>query len=691
MEVFPIFRVYLEILRDHYSTVNSGRSSQGNIFEIKDFGNYLIIAVKLVNKKTRFQSSERVQINDIDGIVEHYQNGKYYFRIRPDSAITENAEVIVNSASDLVFLVENMLTNLDSIERSDEYSKLVSNLYSDKETGWKIDKVTKPAGKVFTESQNEVIYTALKLLEFEKGIIPVEGPGGSGKTECIAEICRQAIKLNKRVLVCSATNLAIDNVLNKLSDEKDVLRIGADTSITLQNVKKFSIRNKLKENSDYDDLISSSKIIGATIDSTGIYLKNETFDLVVIDEASTVELPRLLIALLKSKRVVICGDTQQLSSFIDQKVLEKLRTSLTQEKIALLHKSPFELISKQWKDNTLYLRDNFRNSKKVFEFINKQFYEGRMLFKSNSEFEKQKAKSLGAIAESDEITWIVPHGSDLELENKGIFEPVKTTKGFRNSYFNYGNLILIISMLRKLLKTYSPNEIGIISPFNAQVSLIREFIIRFPEFVLDKKYKDELDKTKLGFYLLNNLNINTINKFQGQERDAIIFDFTSNADFLFNDTKKLNVVLGRSKKQIILIGLPPRNPVYQDLFDASTTYGDIDFADYSLAFTLNKEDFEEFNKIKELISSIKDSDFSPKNLEEHLQKEIISQFLDKYKKEILELKIAKNVQNVVLETLRECFSLNSIDEKTYDQVEHDIDLKLKELIQRKKQGPLFGY
>jgi len=241
------------------------------------------------------------------------------------------------------------------------------------------------------------------------------------------------------------------------------------------------------------------------------------------------------------------------------------------------------------------------------------------------------------------------------------------------------------------LKTYSPNEIGIISPFNAQVSLIREFIIRFPEFVLDKKYKDELDKTKLGFYLLNNLNINTINKFQGQERDAIIFDFTSNADFLFNDTKKLNVVLGRSKKQIILIGLPPRNPVYQDLFDASTTYGDIDFADYSLAFTLNKEDFEEFNKIKELISSIKDSDFSPKNLEEHLQKEIISQFLDKYKKEILELKIAKNVQNVVLETLRECFSLNSIDEKTYDQVEHDIDLKLKELIQRKKQGPLFGY
>jgi superfamily I DNA and/or RNA helicase len=691
MEVFSIFRSYLEILRDHYSDVNSGRSSQGKLVKIQDFGNYLIIAVRLVNKKIKFQSSERVQINNIDGIVEHYQNGNYYFRIRPDSGIKEDTEVIVNSTSDLVFLVDNMLTNLNLIKDSKEYSELISNLYSKKETGWEINKLTKTAGDRFTESQNEVIFTTLKLLESEKGIIPVEGPGGSGKTECIAEICKQAIKLKKRVLVCSATNLAIDNVLTKLCDEKDVLRIGADTSITLQNVKKFSIRNKLRENSDYDDLISSSKIIGATIDSTGIYLKNEDFDLVVIDEASTVEFPRLLIALLKSKRAVICGDTQQLSSFIDQKVLEKLRGVLDKEEIALLHESPFKLISKNWKDNTLYLRDNFRNSKKVFEFINKQFYEGRMLFKSNSKFEKQKAKSLGSIAESDEITWIVPHGSDLELDNRGIFEPVKITKGFRNSYFNHGNLIIIISMLRKLLKNYSPKEIGIISPFNAQVALIREFIIRFPEYVLGKKYRDELDKTKLGFYLLNNLNINTINKFQGQERDAIIFDFTSNADFLFNDTKKLNVVLGRSKKQIILIGLPPRNPIYQDLFEASTTYGDIDFADYSLAFTLNKDDFEEFNKIKELIKSIKDSDFSPRNLEEHLQKEIIHQFLDKYKKDILELNITKKIQQIVSETLRECFSLNSIDEKTYDQVEYDIDSKIKELIILKKKGPLFGY
>lgn len=691
MELFSIFRTYLKLLKEHYGAINSSRRSQGEIVEIKDFGNYCIVGIKLENNRIRFQSSERVLIDVFDSIVEHYQKGRYYFRVRPDLKLERGSNVSVSSTSDLVFLVENMLTNLESINSS-EYSDLVKNIYSGSSNEeWQIGKSDKQIKSKFTESQKEVISTALKLLEVEKGIVPVEGPGGSGKTECIAEICKKAIEMKKKVLVCSATNLAIDNVLDKLSEEKDVLRIGADTSITLQNVKKFSIRNQLSEENSYEDLIKKSKVIGATIDSTGIYLKNEKFDLVIIDEASTVELPRLLIALMKSKKILICGDTQQLSSFIDQKILNILGTSISNESIQTLQKSPFELISKQWSDNTLYLKDNFRNSKKVFEFINNQFYGNRMLFKSGNEFEKQKAKSLAEISNSDEITWIVPHGSDLDEENRGIFEPVKTTKGFRNSYFNYGNMIIIIVLLKKLLKVYSPRELGIISPFNAQVALIREFIIRFPEYVLDKEYKDELDKTKLGFYLLNNLNINTINKFQGQERDAIIFDFTSNADFLFNDTKKLNVVLGRSKKQIILVGLPPRNPVYQDLFEASTTYGDIDFADYSLAFTLTKEDFEDFKKTKELIESIKDSDFAPRNLEEHLQKEILAQFLDKYKKDVLELNITKQVQRIVLETLRECFSLNSIDEKTYDKVEHDIDSRIKEFIRLKKRGPLFGY
>ena len=694
MEVLELFKSYLEILREHHASINSGRRSYGEVGIVEDFGNYLIVGIKLLDRKIKFQSSERVLVDESDAIVEHYRKGKYYFRVRPDVDFSQGSKVLVSSTSDLVFLVDNMLKNLEEVSKSKEYSEFVKNLYLEKNNeSWQIDKVSKLVGNGFTESQSTVISTALSLLESEKGIVPVEGPGGSGKTECIAEICKQAIKLKKRVLVCSATNLAIDNVLSKLLEEDSVLRIGSDTSIERPEVKKFSLKNKLGKKFDYEEVVKESLIIGSTIDSAGIHLKHEDFDLVIIDEASTVELSKLLIALLKSKRVLICGDTQQLSQFIDRKILEKLSAIIPEEELMTLHKSPFEMISKQWNssEKTLYLRDNFRNSKKVFEFINDNFYEGRMLFKSEKEFKGHKAKSLVDIASANEITWIVPHNSDLELDNRGIFNPVKFSSGFRNSYFNYGNLILIVTMLKELLKTYSPKEIGIISPFNAQVSLIREFMIRFPEYILGRKYKNKLEKTKLGFYLLNSLNINTINKFQGQERDAIIFDFTSNADFLFRDHKKLNVVLGRSKKQIVLVGLPPRSPVYQNLFETSTTYGDIDLAEYSLAFTMTDEDVAEFKRVRDLVLSIKDSDFSPRDIEEHLKKELVNQVVEKYKKDVAVFGLSNLINEVVSDTLREFFSMDIVDDLTYDQLENEIDLKVKEIIHQKKQGPLFGF
>ena len=694
MELLSLFKSYLEILRDHHESINSGRSSYGEIGNIKDFGNYLIIGIKLSDRNVKFQSSERVLIDDTDAIVEHYRKGMYYFRMRPGLELSQGSKVLVSSTSDLVFLIENMLKNLDEVNSSEEYSLFVRNLYSESNNeSWQVEKISKLVGNDFTESQSDVISTTLNLLNLEKGIIPVEGPGGTGKTECIAEICKQCIKLKKRVLVCSATNLAIDNVLSKLLDEDNVLRIGSDTSIERQEVKKFSLKNKLGNKFDYDSVVKDSFVIGSTIDSVGIHLKNEEFDLVIIDEASTVELPKLLIALMKSKRVLICGDTQQLSQFIEHRILKKLGVNMSEEELRTLHQSPFELISKKWASSgkTLYLLDNFRNSKQVFDFINENFYEGRMLFKSNSEFEKQKARSLGEIVNADEITWIVPHGSDLELDSRGIFNPVKFSNRYSNSYFNYGNLILIIILLKKLLKTYSPKEIGIISPFNAQVSLMREFVIRFPEYILGREYKNELEKTKLGFYLLNSLNINTINKFQGQEREVVVFDFTSNADFLFRDHKKLNVVLGRSKKQIIMVGLPPRNPVYQKLFEVSTTFGDVDLADYSLAFTMTDDDLSEFKEVKDLVLSIKDSNFAPKDIEAHLKKELVNMALEKNKKDVVALRLNKNIDSIVSETLREFFSMDVIDDKTYDTLENEIDLKIKELVKQKKQGPLFGF
>ena len=167
MELFSIFRTYLKILKEHYEAINSSRRSQGEIVEIKDFGNYCIIGIKLENNRIRFQSSERVLIDEFDSIVEHYQKGRYYFRVRPDLNLERGSNVSVSSTSDLVFLVENMLTNLESINSS-EYGDLVKNLYSGSSNEeWQIGKSDKQIKSKFTESQKEVISTALKLLEID--------------------------------------------------------------------------------------------------------------------------------------------------------------------------------------------------------------------------------------------------------------------------------------------------------------------------------------------------------------------------------------------------------------------------------------------------------------------------------------------------------------------------------------------
>ena len=153
----------------------------------------------------------------------------------------------VAPASDLLFLVENMIKTLEILSTKEEladYRELINALYASKiKREWIAPHIKgKKIGK-FTESQSNVIASALNLLNKEKGILLVEGPGGTGKTECIAEISRDCIKKGKKVLVCSSTNLSIDNVLSKLTNESGILRIGSESSIERAEDKKFSTKN----------------------------------------------------------------------------------------------------------------------------------------------------------------------------------------------------------------------------------------------------------------------------------------------------------------------------------------------------------------------------------------------------------------------------------------------------------------
>ena len=294
-----------------------------------------------------------------------------------------------------------------------------------------------------------------------------------------------------------------------------------------------------------------------------------------------------------------------------------------------------------------------------------------------------RAKKFGEIINSDELVWIFPNQTSFEEDNRGIFNPVKTELNGRNSYMNIGNAILILMKLREAIKKYDKKNIGIITPFNAQANLIKQFIITYPEYILGEKYIDEKTRIKNAYSILSSVKINTINKFQGQETELLIFDLTSNASFVFSDFKKLNVVLGRAKNQIIMIGMPPNFPIFSSLFEYSKTYGDIDYADHSLSFLTKSDELEEFEKFSKLIKTIR-----PNNFE--LEKELVKSLLIEYSKQFRNI-TQKDSEKLIKEVIREYFSAEVINENNFDEVDMLISAKINEYNFKKNGGSLLNY
>ena len=294
-----------------------------------------------------------------------------------------------------------------------------------------------------------------------------------------------------------------------------------------------------------------------------------------------------------------------------------------------------------------------------------------------------RAKKFGEIINSDELIWIFPNQTSFEEDNRGIFNPVKTEINRRNSYMNIGNAILILMKLKEAIKKYDKKKIGVITPFNAQSNLIKQFIINYPEYILGEKYIDEKTRIKNAYTILSTVKINTINKFQGQESDLLIFDLTSNASFVFSDFRKLNVVLGRAKNQIIMIGMPPNFPIFNSLFEYAKTYGDIDYADHSLSFLTKSDELEDFEKISKLIKTIR-----PNNFE--LEKELVKSLLIEYSKQFRNI-TQKDSEKLIKEVIQEYFSAEVINENNFDEVDMLISAKINEYNFKKNGGSLLNY
>ncbi len=452
--------------------------------------------------------------------------------------------------------------------------------------------ISKPPVNIerLNDSQNLALNHVLQA----KDVAVVHGPPGTGKTTTLVETIKSVLATEKQVLVCAASNTAVDLLTEKLAEKGlQVLRYGNPSRVSesliahtvdaksaahpeYKRIKEFKKRaaefknfaskykrtfgreerqqrnlildesKKLHAEAEkiekyiLEDLLTTTQVITATLVGAAHYtLKDKTFSTVFIDEAGQALEAGCWIAISKAQRVIMAGDHLQLPPTIksQQAAREGLSTTLLEK---LMKKSNIATM----------LETQYRMNEYIMNFSNEKFYEGKLL----------AHKSVS------HATLISPEGEPLApleyIDTAGC--AFEESPGKENtSLCNEEEANLLLKHLKQLLeKTTGTHSIGIISPYKAQVNLIQE--------------KIQQDK----FFLNYKISVNTIDGFQGQEKEVIYISLVRSNDngeigFL-SDTRRMNVALTRAKKKLVIIGDSATigaHPFYKDFIDYAGSIG----------------------------------------------------------------------------------------------------------------------
>lgn len=508
------------------------------------------------------------KIDLLKDLVNISENGKIFIKIKNYQAVLQKQKKALKDFS-FSKIVNQDLKQLLISPNLISYKALVDNFELDFKN------------KNLTNNQKEIIKRAFN----EKNIFLIQGPPGTGKTTIIKELIYQTIKQDNysKILIVSQQNVAVDNVLygidkeNREWFEKDghsIVRVAPnENKIQYDNIKEYTVEKwfekykeevrdnfiKLEQNKndnekfknmydyankwmkliyklkfkDIDNeikelLISKHQILGATcvgLANKSLGLDLIEFDIAIIDEAGRATAPELLIPILRAKKVILIGDHNQLPPTVDKKLLKKLEEdsekNLSFEDLEILEKSFFEeLYEKIPESNKMMLNEQFRMPEQIGNLISTLFYNNSVKnghIKDTTNFIDSKAI----------IRWLDVDG-EHKLEETSSYNELEVKKII--------DLILIIE--KSLQKNNTNKSVGIITPYSSQKRRIRENL------------KDLKDLN------ISNLKVDTVDSFQGEESDIIIYSTVKtkgNISFLI-DKKRLNVAISRTKENLFFIG-----------------------------------------------------------------------------------------------------------------------------------------
>lgn len=436
---------------------------------------------------------------------------------------------------------------------------------------------------IFIQNLNQSQNNAIKKTLACKDVAVIHGPPGTGKTTTLVQAIRICTQSENQVLVCAPTNTAVDLLTEKLKEiGVNVLRLGHPARISeelintsvdgqIQNHKNYSeIKNLRKNAEEYfkmagkykrvfgkeeaqqrasyyneakncikearliedfivDDLFNTAQVICCTpVTSVNKHLTKKIFNTLFFDEASQAIEPLVWIPLLKCNRIIMAGDNHQLPPVVKSLHAQKEGLSITLLDKCINFKNAISLLNRQYRMNI-----------PIMKFSNSYFYNNELI----ADETVSTQMLVNEITEVDKI-----NNSPIEfIDTAGCgLEEIQHPETL--SSYNIGEAKIIFNHFSQLINWYSNFKqnnklsIGIISPYKEQVNWFKENI-------------KELCTNSLS---IEELRINTIDGFQGQECDVIYISLVrSNSEQIIgflNDIRRMNVAITRAKKKLVVVG-----------------------------------------------------------------------------------------------------------------------------------------
>jgi ATP-dependent RNA/DNA helicase IGHMBP2 len=436
---------------------------------------------------------------------------------------------------------------------------------------------------------NEVQQLAVNRIVAARELAIVHGPPGTGKTTTLVQAIKALIKQQgKQILVVAPSNTAVDLLTEKLADEGlNVLRIGNPArvseklfSLTLDS--KMAVHHSIKEVKDLkkqaaeyknmahkykrsfgraekeqrkalfdeahkimkavanteqyimEDLIEKAQVVTATLVGASHYtIKDRKFDTVVIDEAGQALEPACWIPILKAQKVILAGDHCQLSPTIKSYAAARAGLSTTLlEKCVALHPQAVVLLEEQ-----------YRMHAQIMGYSSDVFYAGKL------KAHESVARHL-LFPEDTPLNFVDTAGCGFEEQMEGT-----STYNTEEAVFLLKHLAQLVLKLAAVYKVVDFPTIAVISPYKQQIHTLKDLLLHHPVL---QPYAEKIA-------------VNTIDSFQGQERDIVYIGLTrSNAEGAIGflaDIRRMNVAMTRARKKLVVIGdsaTLSRLPFYAD-------------------------------------------------------------------------------------------------------------------------------